>query len=137
MKHLGATHCDNADQWVETEKRVQAGFYAVKRVAKYWSLGTSHGRGSGTGLHTTKKLRVMRAVVEGTLLACGKSRVWSLAQERKANQVMARGIRRCLGVDRCASLAIQMRPCGRWCSGTPSQHSRTEASYFGWDTLLG
>ncbi|CAE7729143.1 HFA1 [Symbiodinium sp. CCMP2592] len=100
LKHLGATHCDNADQWAETKKRVQAGFYAVKRVAKYWSLGTSHGRGAGMGLHTTKRLRVMRAVVEGTLLACGKSRVWSLAQERKANQVMARGIRRCLGVDR-------------------------------------
>ncbi|CAE7713008.1 unnamed protein product [Symbiodinium sp. CCMP2592] len=100
LKHLGATHCDNADQWAETKKRVQAGFYAVKRVAKYWSLGTSHGRGAGMGLHTTKRLRVMRAVVEGTLMACGKSRVWSLAQERKANQVMARGIRRCLGVDR-------------------------------------
>ena len=42
----------------------------------------------------------MRCVLEGTLLACSKSRVWSLAQERKANQVLARGIRRCLGLDR-------------------------------------
>ena len=42
----------------------------------------------------------MRCVLEGTLLACGKTRVWSLAQERKANQVLARGIRRCLGLDR-------------------------------------
>ena len=42
----------------------------------------------------------MRSVVEGTLLACGKTRVWSQAQERKANQVMARGIRRCLGLDK-------------------------------------
>ena len=41
----------------------------------------------------------MRAVVEGTLLACGKTRVWSSVQERKANQVLARGIRRCLGLD--------------------------------------
>ena len=42
----------------------------------------------------------MKCVLEGTLLAYGKTRVWSLAQEKKANQVLARGIRRCLGVDR-------------------------------------
>ena len=33
LKHLGATHCDNADQWAETKKRVQAGFFAVKRIS--------------------------------------------------------------------------------------------------------
>ena len=27
LKHLGATHTDNADQWAETKKRVQAGFF--------------------------------------------------------------------------------------------------------------
>ena len=100
LKHLGARHRDNADQWAETKKRVQAGFFAVKRVAKYWSMGTDRGRGSQAGLATARKLRVMRCVLEGTLLACRKTRVWSLAQERKANQVLARGIRRCLGLDR-------------------------------------
>ena len=42
----------------------------------------------------------MRTVLEGTLLACGKTRTWSKAQERKAQQVLSRGIRRALGVDR-------------------------------------
>ena len=87
LKHLGATHTDNADQWTETKKRVQAGFFAVKRIARYWSLDTARGRGKRGGLSTSRKLRVMRCVLEGTLLACGKSRVWSLAQERKANRV--------------------------------------------------
>ena len=100
LKHLGAAHCDSADQWAETKRRVQAGFFAVKRVAKYWSLGTHRGRGNKRGLTHSRKLRVMRCVVEGTLLACCKTRVWSLVQERKASQVMARGIRRCLGLDR-------------------------------------
>ena len=100
LKHLGALHSDNADQWPETKKRVQAGFYAVKRVAKYWSLGTNRGWGNQAGLNNSRKLRVMRCVLEGTLLACGKSRVWSLAQGKKANQVLARGIRRSLGLDR-------------------------------------
>ena len=100
LKHLGATHCDSADQWAETKRRVQAGFFAVKRVAKYWSLGSKRGRGSRSGLSNCRKLRVMRCVLEGTLLACCKTRVWSLMQERKANQVLARGVRRCLGLDR-------------------------------------
>ena len=100
LKHLGATRRDSADQWTETKKRVQAGFFAVKRIAQYWSLGTERGRGKSAGLATARKLRVMRCVLEGTLLACCKTRVWSLAQERKANQVLARGIRRCLGLDR-------------------------------------
>ena len=94
LKHLGATHRDNADQWAETKKRVQAGFFAVKRVAKYWSMGTNRGRGSQAGLATARKLRVMRCVLEDTLLACCKTRVWSLAQERKANQVLACGCER-------------------------------------------
>ena len=100
LKHLGATHTDNADQWAETTKRLQAGFYAVKRIAKYWSLGSDHGRGRRSGLSTHRKLKIMRCVVEGTLLSCSKTRVWSLVQERKANQVISRGIRRCLGLDR-------------------------------------
>ena len=99
LKHLGATLSDNAAQWAETNRRVQAGFFAVKRVAKLWSLGTHRGRGSGRGLSITRKLKIVRAVLEGTLLACGKSRVWNLAQERKANQVLSRGVRRCLGLD--------------------------------------
>ena len=82
LKHLGATHTANADQWAETRRRVQAGFFAVKRIAKLWSLGSHRGRGSHRGLTTTRKLKVMRAVLEGTLLACGKTRVW-----------------RCLGLD--------------------------------------
>ena len=31
LKHLGATHRDNADQWAETKKRAQAGIFAVKK----------------------------------------------------------------------------------------------------------
>ena len=42
----------------------------------------------------------MRAVLEGTVLACGKTRVWNKVQELKAQQVLSRGIRRALGVDR-------------------------------------
>jgi ribonuclease HI len=99
LKHLGATLTDTGDQWKETSRRVQAGFFAVRRIAKLWSLGSNRGRGSRTGLSNERKLRVMRCVLEGTLLACGKSRVWSRAQERKANQVLARGIRRALGLD--------------------------------------
>ena len=71
LKHLGATHKDSADQWPETKRRIQSGFLAVKRVAKYWSLGTGHGRGIGAGPTNANKLRVMRSVIEGTLLACG------------------------------------------------------------------
>ena len=82
------------------KKRVQAGFFAVKRIARRWSLDTERGRSKRGGLSTVRELRVMRCVLEGTLLACSKSRVWSRAQERKANQVLARGIRRCLGLDR-------------------------------------
>ena len=99
LKHLGSMLTDNADQWRETNRVVQAGFYAVKRLAKIWSLGTPRGRGSSGGLTTVRKLKVMRTVLEGTLLACGKTRVWNQAHERKANQVLARGIRRCLGLD--------------------------------------
>ena len=99
LKHLGSMLTDNADQWRETNRVVQAGFYAVKRLAKIWSLGTPRGRGSSGGLTSVRKLKVMRAVLEGTLLACGKTRVWNQAHERKANQVLARGIRRCLGLD--------------------------------------
>ena len=100
MKHLGAFLNDSADYWPDTRKRVQAGFFAVRRIAKLWSLGTARGRGSGAGLSKTRKLRVMRTVVEGALLACGKTRVWSKVQEKKAQQVLSRGIRRALGVDR-------------------------------------
>ena len=85
LKHVGATHCDNADQWAETKKRVQAGFFAVKRISKCWSIGINRGRGNSKGLAQARKLRVMRCVLEGTLLACCKTRVWSLAQERKTN----------------------------------------------------
>ena len=77
-----------------------SGILCGQRVTQYWSLGTNRGRGNQTGLNNSCKLRVMRCVLEGTLLACGKSRVWSLAQEKKANQVLARGIRRSLGLDR-------------------------------------
>ena len=40
MKHLGAFLNDCADYWPDTKKRVQAGFLAVKRIARLWSLGT-------------------------------------------------------------------------------------------------
>ena len=99
LKHLGATLTDNADQWAETKKRVQAGSFAVKRIAKLWSLGTHRGRGKRAGLSNARRLRVMKCVLEGTLLACGKTRVWNLVQERKANQVLSRGVRRALGLD--------------------------------------
>ena len=36
LKHLGATHTGTADQWTETKKRVQACFFAVTRIARYW-----------------------------------------------------------------------------------------------------
>lgn len=100
IKHLGAFLNDSADYWTDTKKRVQAGFFAVRRVARLWSLGTAHGRGSNKGLSNSRKLKIMRSVLEGTLLACGKTRVWSKVQERKAQQVLSRGIRRALGVDR-------------------------------------
>ena len=99
MKHLGAFLNDCADYWPDTKKRVQAGFLAVKRIARLWSLGTPHGRGSSRGLSNSRKLKVMKAVLEGTVLACSKSRVWSTVQEKKMQQVLSRGIRRCLGLD--------------------------------------
>ena len=100
VKHLGAFLDDSADYWPDTKKRVQAGFFAVRRIAKLWSLGTARGRGNSAGLNKARKLRVMRTVLEGTLLAGGKTRTWSKAQERKAQQVLSRGIRIALGVDR-------------------------------------
>ena len=99
LKHLGAFLNDCADYWPDTKKRVQAGYLAVKRIARLWSLGTPHGRGKRGGVATSRKLKVMRTVVEGTVLACGKTRVWSKVQERKMQQVLARAIRRCLGLD--------------------------------------
>ena len=100
LKYLGAFLTDSGDGWADTRKRVQAGFFAVKRIARLWSLGIHKGRGSHRGLSNHRKLRVMKTVFEGTLLACGKTRVWSTVQERKAQQVFSRGIRRALGVDR-------------------------------------
>ena len=100
IKHLGAFLNDSGDYWPDTKKRVQAGFFAVRRVARLWSLGTPRGRGSHKGLTQARKLKVMRAVLEGTVLACGKTRVWNKVQELKAQQVLSRGIRRALGVDR-------------------------------------
>ena len=41
----------------------------------------------------------MRAVIEGAVLACGKTRIWSSAQERKIQQVLSRAVRRSLGLD--------------------------------------
>ncbi|CAK9056851.1 LINE-1 retrotransposable element ORF2 protein (ORF2p) [Includes: Reverse transcriptase [Durusdinium trenchii] len=38
MKHLGAFLNDCADYWPDTKKRVQAGFLAVKRIARLWRL---------------------------------------------------------------------------------------------------
>ena len=61
IKHLGAFLNDSADYWPDTKKRVQAGFLAVKRIARYWSLGSPHGRGLKQGLATDRKLKVMRA----------------------------------------------------------------------------
>ena len=100
VKHLGAFLNDSADYWPDTKKRVQAGFFAVRRIAKLWSLGTARGRGNSAGLNKARKLQVMRTVLEGTLLAGGKTRTWSKAQERKAQQVLSSGIRIALGVDR-------------------------------------
>ncbi|CAJ1414131.1 unnamed protein product, partial [Effrenium voratum] len=99
LKHLGTLLSDKADLWPETKRRFQAGFFAVRRVAKLWSLGSHRGRGSTGGLSTCRKLKVMRAVIEGTVLACGKTRVWSSAQERKIQQVLSRAVRRSLGLD--------------------------------------
>ena len=100
LKYLGAFLTDSGDGWADTRKRVQAGFFAVRRIARLWSLGTFKGRGSNRGLTNHRKLKVMKTVLEGTLLACGKTRVWTKVQERKAQQVFSRGIRRALGVDR-------------------------------------
>ena len=86
MKHLGAFLNDCADYWPDTKKRVQAGFLAVKRIARLWSLGTPHGRGSSRGLSNSRKLKVMKAVLEGTVLACSRSRVWSTVQEKKCSK---------------------------------------------------
>ena len=98
LKHLGAFLNDCADYWPDTRKRVQAGYLAVKRIARLWSLGTPHGRGCRPGLSTHRKLKVMKAVLEGTVLACSKTRVWSKVQEKKM-QVLSRGVRPCLGLD--------------------------------------
>ena len=100
LKYLGAVLTDSGDGWADTRNRVQAGFFAVRRIARLWSLGTHRGRGVRRGLTTQRRLRVMKTVLEGTLLACGKTRVWSKVQERKAQQVFSRGIRRAVGVDR-------------------------------------
>ena len=72
-KHLGAPHTDNADQWAETAKRVQAGFFAVKRVARYWSLDTARSKKKRGGLSTSRKLRAMQCVLDGALLACSNT----------------------------------------------------------------
>ena len=91
-KHVGATLTDNAEKWAETKKRVQTRFFAVRRIAKLWSLGTHRGRGKPgkrAGLANARLLHVMKCVLEGALLACGTPRVWNLVQERKANQVLS------------------------------------------------
>ena len=58
LKHLGAIHVDNADQWAETKRRVQAGFFAVRRIAKLWSLDTQRGCGKKGGLATVRRLKI-------------------------------------------------------------------------------
>ena len=68
MKHLGAFLNDSADYWPDTRKHVQAGFFAVRRIAKLWSLGTARGRGNNAGLNKARKLRVMCTVLEGNWL---------------------------------------------------------------------
>lgn len=81
LKHLGAFLNDSGDYWSDTKRKAQAGFFAVPRIARLWSFGSPRGRGFKSGLASSRRLKVMRAVVEGTVLACGKSRVWSKAQE--------------------------------------------------------
>ena len=118
MKHLGAFL-----KWPDTKKRVQAGFLAVKRIAKLWSLGSPHGRGRQTGLSTSRKLKVMslRSVVEGTLLACGKTRVWSKAQEKRHSRyclVQSEGAKVWRAfADWCTGIPLNTYSIDKWCDG--------------------
>ena len=80
VRHIGAFLEERGGNQYETDKKVKAGWGAVGRTAKAWSLGTPGGRGFRKGLKLDIRIKIMKAVVLPTILSFCRSRAWNKFQ---------------------------------------------------------
>lgn len=99
MGHLGGIHAETGRWDAYTARRGSGGYAAARRLAKAWGVGSSHGRGWGSGLHITARLQVLRAGVLGLLTTDSRSIPWRKQDIRWLQRVANYAVGVAFGMD--------------------------------------
>ena len=98
VRHIGGWIQENASQKKDTEHRFSAAMVKIRKTSRAWNRGGDFGRGRGSRLTRTTRLKVMKAVVTPTLTTFGRSRTWIESQIKKLQRAQNYAVRRAMGV---------------------------------------